>query len=83
MSWSEEHNFHRAAAAGIAHAELIRSAGPERWRLLSHRERQVVEARVAAPVASWREIGERLGMTKFAAASLFRRAKITLERTPK
>jgi hypothetical protein len=66
-------NFHRALAAGIANAELARTAldllgddCPTAWR-------RVAGARIGDPVASWGQIAMRLGITKDMAAGYFRR----------
>lgn len=67
-------NFHRAAAAGVANAELaayvLRNVGNFEAR---GQELDVAWMRVKMPTASWREIGDAMGLTKNQVACAWRR----------
>ena len=64
-------NFHRAAAAGIANARICERALELLGSHIDPRWRNVAEARIANPVATWRQIGATLGMSKDQAAGIF------------
>ena len=66
-------NAYRSGQAGRRDADLARRALGVLGDRYSRRARQVAEARIADPEASWSEIGGKLGMTKEQATGLFKR----------
>jgi hypothetical protein len=70
---SGQANATRSVAAAQRDVIRARTALATLGPRCGERARSVAEARIADPDASWREIGDRLGLTKDQAIGLFRR----------
>jgi hypothetical protein len=66
-------NAYRSREAGRRDADLARRALEGMGEWCSIRGREVAEARIADPDASWSDIGRKLGLTGGQAVSLFKR----------